>query len=217
MSDTAVATGHVRIKLAQRARLLSWASLIYMLGEGALALVAGEVAGSIALIAFGIGSVIEGLASLVIVWRFTGSRINSHAAESRAQKLVAIQFFLLVPYIALEASQKLLTGEHPDASLIGIILALVSVALMPALGVAKQRISRQLDSRALKGEGAQNILCAMQAGVLLIGLAGNALFGLWWLDPVAAFIIAGIALKEGIEAWRGDDCTPHPVSKVSAK
>lgn len=213
MSEAAVQS----LQLAKRARLLSWVSLLYMLGEGAVALAAGEAAGSIALVAFGIGSLIEGLASLVIVWRFTGSRINSASAEGRAQKIVAIQFFLLVPYIAVEAVQKLVTGEHPAASLVGIVLALISVALMPILGIAKQRISRQLHSRALKGEGAQNILCALQAGVLLVGLAGNAAFGVWWLDPVAALVIAAIALKEGLEAWRGDDCLPVAYgSRVSA-
>lgn len=194
------------LRLARRARWLSWASLGYMAIEGGVALFAGVVAGSVALVGFGIDSAIEGFASVVIVWRFTGSRLHSELAEQRAQRLVAIQFFLLAPYIGVQAIRDLFGGQHPDASWVGIGLAISSIVLMPALGIAKQRIGRRMGSVATQGEGAQNLLCAYMAVALLAGLAGNALFGLWWLDPVAALAIAALAVREGIESWRGESC-----------
>jgi divalent metal cation (Fe/Co/Zn/Cd) transporter len=194
------------LRAARRARLLSWVSLAWMGAEGAIAITLGVLAGSIALIGFGIDSVIEGFASLVIVWRFTGSRLLSEHAERRAQKLVAIQFFLLVPYVAGEAIHKLVTGDQPETSWLGIALATTSLIGMPALGVAKRRLADTLGSVATRGEGTQNLLCAYLAGAVLIGLLGNALFGLWWLDPGAALVIAAVALKEGRESWRGDAC-----------
>lgn len=174
--------------------------------EGTVAIVAGILAGSVALIAFGLDSGIEGFASLVIVWRFTGARMWSHAAETRAQKLVAVQFFLLAPFIAYEGVGALVGGERADESLLGIGLAITSVIGMPLLGIAKRNIGEQLGSVATKGEGMQNLLCAYLAGALLVGLLGNALFGLWWLDPVVALAIAAVALREGRAAWRGEGC-----------
>ncbi len=194
------------LRLARRARLLSWASLAYMSLEGAVGVVAGIVAGSIALIGFGMDSAIEGFASLIIVWRFTGSRLDSEDAESRAQKLVAISFFLLAPYIGIASVRDLLGDHHPETSWVGIGLAASSVVLMPALGIAKQRIGERIGSVAIKGEGAQNLLCAYMAAALLVGLVGNGAFGLWWLDPAAALVIAGLAVNEGFEAWRGESC-----------
>lgn len=194
------------LRLARRARWLSWASLAYMALEGLVAVVAGIVAGSIALIGFGIDSAIEGFASLVIVWRFTGSRTLSHAAERRAQKLVAVQFFILAPYVAIEASRALVNGSHADESIVGIALAASSLVVMPWLGRAKQRIGALMGSSATASEGKQNLLCAYLAAALLVGLVGNALFGAWWLDPVVALLIAYVAVREGREAWRGEAC-----------
>ena len=176
---------------ARRARLLSWLSLVWMGAEGAIAITAGVLAGSIALLSFGLDSAIEGFASLVIVWRFTGSRLLSHAAEERAQKLVAIQFFLLAPYVAFEAMHKLVAGEEPETSW---------------LGIAKRRLTDRLGSVATRGEGTQNLLCAYLAAAVLVGLLGNTLFGLWWLDPVAALVVATVAIKEGRASWRGEGC-----------
>jgi divalent metal cation (Fe/Co/Zn/Cd) transporter len=193
-------------RLARRARLLSWLSLAWMTVEGAVAITAGLVASSIALVGFGLDSAIEGFASLVIVWRFTGSRMFSHAAETRAQKLVAIQFFLLAPYVGIESTRALIGGERPDETWVGIALAASSVVLMPLLGIAKQRIADQIGSAATKGEGRQNMLCAYLAAALLVGLIGNAVAGAWWLDPVVGLLIAGVAVKEGLEAWRGEGC-----------
>jgi divalent metal cation (Fe/Co/Zn/Cd) transporter len=196
-------------RAARRARILSWLSLAWMGAEGAIAIVAGILAGSIALIGFGIDSAIEGGASLVIIWRFTGSRLLSAAAEERAQKLVAVQFFLLAPYVTAEAIHKLVTGEQPETSWLGIGLVAASVVGMPFLGVAKWRLADRLGSVATRGEGTQNLLCAYLAAAVLVGLLGNALFGLWWLDPVAALVVAAVAVREGWESWRGEGCQAH--------
>ena len=202
----AAPTGAERERLIRRVKLLSWASLAWMTIEGAVAIIAGLVAGSVALIGFGLDSVIEGFASVVIIWRFTGARKVSEAAEHRAQKLVAIQFFVLAPYVGFESVRALTGGEHPDTSWVGIALAMGSVIVMPYLGVAKQRLADGLGSPATKGEGRQNMLCAYLAGALLVGLLGNALVGAWWLDPIVGLLIAALAVKEGLEAWRGEGC-----------
>ena len=193
-------------RLAKRARTLSWLSLAWMTVEGAVAILAGAAASSIALIGFGLDSAIEGFASVIIVWRFTGHRMFSASAERRAQKLVAIQFFLLAPYVAVESLRAVIGGERPDVSWVGIGLAISSVILMPILGIAKQRLADKLGSAATKGEGRQNMLCAYLAGALLLGLLGNALAGAWWLDPTVGLLIAAVAVKEGREAWRGEGC-----------
>jgi divalent metal cation (Fe/Co/Zn/Cd) transporter len=191
---------------ARRVKLLSWLSLGAMTIEGAVAITAGIVAGSIALVGFGLDSAVEGFASVIIIWRFTGSRVFSQRAEDRAQKLVAVQFFMLAPYVAIESVRALGGGEHPHVSVVGIVLSIFSLVTMPLLGVAKQRIADEIGSAATKGEGRQNMLCAYLAGALLIGLVGNAAVGAWWLDPIVGLVIAGVAVKEGLEAWRGDGC-----------
>jgi divalent metal cation (Fe/Co/Zn/Cd) transporter len=177
-----------------------------MAAEGIVAVVAGIVAGSIALIGFGIDSAIEGFASVIIVWRFTGSRTLSEAAEQRAQKLVAVQFFILAPYVGVESVRALIGGEHADVSVVGIALAASSLVIMPMLGRAKQRIGSRIGSSATASEGKQNLLCAYLAGAVLIGLVGNALLGAWWLDPLVGLLIAFVAVQEGREAWEGDAC-----------
>ncbi len=200
-------TSPVRTReLARRARSLSWLSLVLITAEGSVAIYAGIAASSIALIGFGLDSVVEGLASVVIIWRFASHRIFSDAAERRAQQLVAVQFFLIAPYVAVESVRSLLSGEHPDTSWLGIGLAASSLVIMPILGIAKQRIADQLGSAALKGEGRQNMLCTYLAGALLVGLLANTLVGAWWLDPAVGLLIAALAVKEGREAWRGEGC-----------
>jgi divalent metal cation (Fe/Co/Zn/Cd) transporter len=205
--EAAVHGSPAYLREARKAKWLSWASLIYMALEGAVAIVAGIVAGSIALIGFGIDSAIEGFASIVIVWRFTGWRTLSHAAEDRAQKLVAIQFFILAPYVGYESVRALIDGHHADVSVVGIVLAATSLVVMPWLGRAKQRIGGRIGSSATASEGKQNLLCAYLAGALLVGLLGNALLGAWWLDPMVGLLIAALAIQEGREAWRGDACS----------
>jgi divalent metal cation (Fe/Co/Zn/Cd) transporter len=205
-------------QLAGRAKLLSWVSLGWMTIEGAVAVTAGIAASSIALVGFGLDSVIEGVASVIIVWRFTGNRVFSHTAEQRAQKLVAVQFFLLAPYVGFESVKALAAGEHPDVSWVGIGLSVGSVIFMPMLGIAKQRLADQLGSAATAGEGRQNMLCAYLAAALLVGLLGNALVGAWWLDPGVGLLIAAVAVREGVEAWRGEGCcVSSPLDGVGFK
>ena len=195
-----------RDRLIAQAKALSWLSLGWMTIEGAVAITAAIMAGSVALLGFGIDSAIEGLASVIIIWRFTGHRRLSEQAEQRAQKLVAFQFFLLAPYVAQDAVRALLAGDRPSTSWLGIALAVSSVVIMPVLGRAKQRIGARLGSAATAGEGTQNLLCAYLAAGVLVGLLANTLLGLWWLDPVVALGIAALAVREGREAWQGDGC-----------
>jgi divalent metal cation (Fe/Co/Zn/Cd) transporter len=201
----------VWLRSAGRARLLSWLSLGWMTAEGAVGLAAGVAAGSIALVGFGLSSAVEGLASAIVIWRFTGTRTHSETSERTAQKAVAVSFCLLAPYIAVEAIHELAAAQKPATSWVGIALTTGSLVLMPLLGRAKLRLGERLGSRATAGEGRQNLLCAALAGAVLLGLVGNAAAGAWWLDPVAALFIAAVAVREGTGSWRGEacaDCAP---------
>ncbi len=193
-------------RAARMAVALSWASLFYMAVEGGVGVWQGYAAGSIALVGWGLASFIEGIASAVIVWRFTGSRRLSDTAEQRAQKLVAVQFFILAPYVLVESTKTLIEGGHAEITVIGMVLTGTSVVLMPLLGGAKHRLAKRLGSTATAGEGTQNVLCGIQAAAVLVGLAANAAFGAWWLDPLIGLFIAFVAIKEGREAWRGESC-----------
>ena len=191
---------------ARRARLLSWLSLGWMATEGIVGVAAGILAGSIALTGWGLNAAVEGTASVVIVWRFTGWRLHSEKAEARAHRIVAAQFFVLAPYVAYEAISKLWHGDQPDTSWIGIALVTTSAIGMPLLGRAKQKLAHTLGSGATHGEGTQNLLCGYLSVAVLAGLLANTLLGWWWLDPVAALAVAALALHEGRESWRGKSC-----------
>jgi len=186
--------------------MLSWVSLGWMTAEGVAGVLAGSVAGSVALVGWGLGSAIEGLAALIVIWRFSGARVLSESSERLAQRAVAVSFFLLAPYIAIEAIQSLAGGERPAASPLGIAVTASSVVLMPILGVAKRRLGERLGSGATSGEGTQNLLCAAQGAAVLAGLAANAAVGAWWLDGVVALGLAAVAVNEGRETWRGKGC-----------
>jgi divalent metal cation (Fe/Co/Zn/Cd) transporter len=195
-----------RAALVRRARLLAWGGVAWHGVEMAIALGAGIAAGSIALIGFGADSLIEALAGGIVLWRFAGTRASSEAAERRAQKLIGLSFYLLAAYVGVEALRSLLAHEVPAASWVGIGLAVVTAITMPLLARAKARVGDALSSSATKGEGRQNMLCAYLSVALLLGLGANALFGLWWADPVTALVIAGVAIKEGRQSWRGEAC-----------
>jgi divalent metal cation (Fe/Co/Zn/Cd) transporter len=195
------------LRYARYARWLAWASLAWMTAEGAIGLVAGITAGSIALVGWALGSVVEGLASIIVVWRFSGARTMSESAERRAQRGVAISFWLLAPYIAIEAVRDLAGDHQAAATVLGIALTASSVVIMPALGLAKQRLGRRLGSGATAGEGTQNLMCAAQAAAVLVGLAVVAIWPAGWpIDPVIALGIAAWSAWEGHQAWRGDGC-----------
>ena len=148
----------------------------------------------------------EGVASVVIIWRFSGDRVHSDEAETRAQKIVAATFFLLAPYVVVAAVEHLITGDQARASWVGIGLAIVSITLMPQFGRVKKRLGRSLGSQATSGEGTQNVLRAYLSLAILIGLGANALFGLWWADPLVALVVAVVAVRAGIGTWRGESC-----------
>lgn len=190
------------VALARRARLLSWISLGWLGVEGLVAILAAVLAGSVALLGFGIDTAIEALASIIVVWRFSGARIRSATAETRAQKAVAVSFFLLAPYIAVESMRVLVLEHHAETTWLGISLAAVSLMWCPTLGVMKRRLGARLNSPATIGEGCQNLLCAYLAVAVLVGLLANTLFGIWWLDPAVGLLIAVLALKEGWHTWR---------------
>jgi divalent metal cation (Fe/Co/Zn/Cd) transporter len=198
------------LRAARWARWLAWISLGWMTVEGAAGLTAGLSAGSIALVGWALSSVVEGLASVIVIWRFTGSRTLSGHAEERAQKAVAVSFWLLAPYVAIESVRDLLGQHRPETTLLGIGLTISSLLLMPALGIAKQRLGARLGSGATAGEGAQNLLCAYLAAAVLAGLIANSLWGWWWLDPIAGLAVAAMAVREGREAWRGESCCAVP-------
>ncbi|HJY60462.1 MAG TPA: cation transporter [Streptosporangiaceae bacterium] len=188
------------------ARWLAWASLVWMSAEGAIGLVAGITAGSIALTGWALGSVVEGLASIIVVWRFTGARTMSESAERRAQRGVAVSFWLLAPYIAIQAVRDLAGDHQVAATVLGIALTASSVVIMPVLGITKQRLGRRLSSGATAGEGIQNLMCAAQAAGVLLGLAVVAIWPAGWpVDPVIALGIAAWSAWAGRQAWRGDD------------
>jgi divalent metal cation (Fe/Co/Zn/Cd) transporter len=194
------------LRAARHAKALAWFSLAWMTGEGVLGLIAGIAANSISLIGWALGSVIEGLASIIVIWRFTGTRTVSETSERRAQRAVAISFFLLAPYIGVESIRDLGGGHQITPSLLGVLVTAASLVVMPLLGRTKQQLGERLDSGATTGEGIQNYLCAAQAGAVLLGLGATAAFGWTWLDPVIGLLLTGWAVYEGIEAWRGEDC-----------
>jgi divalent metal cation (Fe/Co/Zn/Cd) transporter len=207
--DVAAGGGHDAdwLRQARYARWLAWASLAWMTAEGAVGLVAGIAAGSIALTGWALGSAVEGLASVIVIWRFTGSRTFSETSERRSQQAVAVSFWLLAAFIVAEAVRDLAGHHAATASVTGIALTAASIVVMPALGLAKLRLGRRLGSGATAGEGTQNLLCAAQAAAVLAGLAVVAAWpGGWLADPVIALGIAAWSAWAGRQSWQGSDC-----------
>jgi divalent metal cation (Fe/Co/Zn/Cd) transporter len=192
--------------LLDRARRLTHLGLAWHALEAAVAIGAGVVAGSIALLGFGADSVIEAGAGLVVLWLVTGGRWGSGVAERRAQQLIAVSFVLLALYVTVESVRDLLGGHHPAVSWVGVGLSVVTLAAMPSLAAAKRRVGTALGSSATASESRQTMLCAYLSGALLVGLVANAIAGWWWADPVAALVIGAVALREARVAWRGDGC-----------
>ncbi|MFF1615789.1 cation transporter [Amycolatopsis sp. NPDC058278] len=193
-----------RVVLVRRVRLLVAATITYNVVEAVVALTAGAAASSGALIGFGLDSVIEVASAVAVAWQFSGR--DPGARERRALKAIAISFFALVIYVTGEAVSTFLTGASPETSRTGIVLAAISLVVMPALSGAQRRAGRELGSASAVADSRQTLLCAYLSAVLLAGLLLNALFGWWWADPLVALAIAGVALKEGRTAWRGQHC-----------
>lgn len=206
-SPAPVARDEGWLRAARQARWLAWASLAWMCAEGAIGLWQGLASGSVALTGWALGSGVEGLASVIVIWRLSGARTLSETAERRAQRAVAVSFWLLAPYIAAESARDLIGGHHAGITVIGMILTAVALLEMPLLGRAKRRLGARLGSAATAGEGMQNYLCAAQAAAVLVTLAVTAAWpAAWWLDPVIGLGIAAVAVREGAGSWRGDDC-----------
>jgi len=195
------------LRNARYARWLAWASLGWMAAEGAVGLMAGFAAGSIALVGWALGSGIEALASVIVIWRFTGPRMLSGTAERRAQKAVAVSFWLLAPYVAIEAIRDLAAHHPASPTSLGIALTASSLVIMPVLGLAKRRLGERLVSGATAGEGTQNLMCAAQAAGVLLALVVVAIWpGGWPIDPIIALGIAAWSAWEGHRSWHGADC-----------
>jgi divalent metal cation (Fe/Co/Zn/Cd) transporter len=189
-----------------RTRRLARLGLVWHGLEAAVAVTAGIVAGSVALVGFGADSLVEAVAGVTVLWRFGGQRVSSQAAERRAQQLIAASFLLVAVYVGIEATRDLIVAARPEVSRVGIALSAVTLVTMPPLARAKARVAHEIGSSATVSESRQTILCAYLSAALLVGLVANAAFGWWWADPVVALLIAGVALREARDAWRGEQC-----------
>lgn len=204
-----------RARLGRRAQVLAGASVTYNAAEAVIAVTAGLAAGSAALVGFGLDSVIEVSSGLVILWQFRHRLPESR--EQAAVRLIAVSFFALAAYVAVDSVLALATDESPDPSPVGIALAVTSLAVMPFLSFAQRRTGRALHSNAVIADSAQTLLCTYLSAVLLVGLVLNATLGWAWADPVAGLVIAAVAAKEGRDAWRGKGCCgPAAASGASA-
>ncbi|MBJ2121436.1 cation transporter [Arthrobacter sp. MSA 4-2] len=193
-----------RAVLSRRIRLLVGATITYNVIEAGVAISAGTVASSSALIGFGLDSIVEVLSAAAVAWQFAGR--DPEAREKTALRLIAFSFFGLAAFVTFDAVRTLLGASEPQHSLVGIVLAAVSLAVMPFLSWAQRRAGRELGSRSAVADSKQTLLCTYLSGVLLVGLLLNSTLGWSWADPVAALIIAAVAIKEGHEAWKGDSC-----------
>lgn len=201
-----------RGRLARRIRLLVGATISYNVVEAVVAIAAGTIASSTALIGFGLDSVIEVSSAAAVAWQFSArDHALREAREKVALRIIATSFFALATYVTVESVRALVGREQAAHSTVGLVLAALSLAIMPGLSYAQRRAGRQLGSASAVADSKQTLLCTYLSAVLLVGLAVNTLFGWWWADPLAALVIAAVAVKEGWEAWHGDACCAVPV------
>lgn len=193
--------------LARRVRLLVAGTITYNVIEAVVALSAGAAASSTALIGFGLDSVIEVSSAAAVAWQFSARTPDvRQAREARALRIIAVSFYALAAYVTLSSIRALVGDGEAGKSVVGLVLAAVSLLVMPVLSLAQRRAGRELNSRSAVADSHQTLLCTYLSAVLLVGLALNSLFGWSWADPIAGLVIAAVALKEGREAWRGDNC-----------
>jgi divalent metal cation (Fe/Co/Zn/Cd) transporter len=193
-----------RVVLARRVRWMVGATIAYNVVEAVVAITAGTIASSTALIGFGLDSVIEVSSAAAVAWQFAGR--DPEAREKVALRIIAVSFFVLAGYVTVESVRALLGGAEAQHSTVGLVLAALSLAIMPVLSYMQRRAGRELGSRSAVADSKQTLLCTYLSAVVLVGLGVNSLFGWYWADPVAALVIAAVAVKEGREAWRGDTC-----------
>ncbi len=219
MSATTAATAPTPARTAvlrRRVRLVVAATISYNAVEAVVALTAGAAASSSALLGFGLDSVVEVLSATAIAWQFAGGR-NHTDREHVALRVVAFSFFALAAFVGVHAIRTLVGAEQADHSTVGIVLAAVSLAVMPGLSWLERRTGRELGSASVVADSKQTMICAALSAVLLVGLVANSALGWWWADPVAALVIAAVAVREGVEALRGDTCcTPVAVLLADA-
>lgn len=190
-------------RLRQQALLLAWLTVVWNTVEAVVAIAAGRAAGSLALVGFGLDSTIEVASAAVIIWQFSGL---DEEREQRALRLIAVSFFALAAYVSVQAALDLIGGSEPEFSAVGLTLTVLSLIVMPILAWAKRSTGRALGSVTVTADSQQTMLCTYLSLVVLTGLILNATLGWWWADPVAALIIAALAVREGREAWRGESC-----------
>ena len=196
-----------RSVLARRVRLLVAATISYNVVEAVVAIAAGTVASSTALVGFGLDSVIEVSSAAAVAWQFSArDDAARESRERRTLRIIAVSFFVLAAYVTVESVRALAGAAEAGHSTVGIVLAAVSLAVMPGLSFAQRRAGRELGSASAVADSKQTLLCTYLSAVLLVGLGLNSLFGWWWADPVAALVIAVVAVREGRDAWRGDAC-----------
>jgi divalent metal cation (Fe/Co/Zn/Cd) transporter len=190
--------------LRRRIRLLVAATISYNVVEAVVAITAGTIASSTALIGFGLDSVVEVASAAAVAWQFTAP--DPQRREKVTLRLIAVSFFALAAYVTVESVRALAGAAEADPAPVGIGLAAVSLLVMPILSYAQRRAGREFGSASAVADSKQTLLCTYLSAVLLVGLVANATLGWWWADPVAALVIAAVAVKEGREAWRGDAC-----------
>lgn len=206
--DAVALTPARRAALGRRARLLAGTSVAYNAVEAVVSVAAGAAASSIALVGFGLDSVVEMSSGLIILWQFR--RPLPQSRERQALRMLAVSFFALAGYVTCESVRTLLTGTQAERSTVGIVIAALSLLVMPFLSWAQRRTGRQLGSVTVVADSKQTLLCTYLSGVLLLGLLLNALLGWWWADPLVGLVVAGLAVREGWEAWHGETCTCVP-------
>ncbi|GAA1997128.1 cation transporter [Microbacterium ulmi] len=203
---TTVATDPVRIGvLRRRIRWIVAFTIAYNVVEGIIALIAGGSASSAALVGFGLDSLVEVLSAAAVAWQFASP--DPESRERAALRVIAVAFFALAVYVSVDAALSLLGVREPEHSPVGIVLAAVSLAVMPFVSWLERRAGRELGSASAVADSTQTLLCAYLSAAVLLGLLANSLLGWVWADSIAAFVIAGFAVREGLEAWRGDACT----------
>lgn len=207
-ADGRVLTQQRRAQLGRRAQWLAGASVAYNTVEALVAIAAGAAASSIALVGFGLDSIVEMASGLIILWQFRHP--TPEARERRALRLIALSFFALAAYVTAESLRSLLVGEAPAASRVGIGIAGLSLLVMPMLSWAQRRTGRALGSTTVVADSKQTLLCTYLSAVLLVGLMLNSVLGWWWADSLVGLVIAGLAVREGREAWFGHACTCVP-------
>jgi len=200
--------GAERQALVGRGRRLEYLSIAWNGFEAAVALLAGALAGSVALLGFGIDSIIETASALVLLWRFRfdDDPQRRERVEQRAHQLVGICFLLLAAYVLLESVRALWTRARPERTWLGILIAAAAIVVMPILGRAKRRVAAQLGSGALHSDSRQADFCAWLSAIVLVGLLLNGWLGWWWADSAAALVMVPIIAREGVEALRGQKC-----------